>query len=168
MIATAPGNQSERVMATKRTVVLVEDDPSDQELMLRALQSCETELNVVTFESGRAALDYLQGVGASEVAPPRPSFVILDLHLVGVTGLEVLRTIRTTDPLKRLVVLVVSTDPGEKLTAECYEAGANSVVPKPIDFDAYRFLAQSFEKFWLATAQLPPPPIVRPRAPTSA
>jgi two-component system response regulator len=135
------------------TILLVEDNPDDAELTLRALRKGAVRCQVDVAADGVAALDYL--LGPQET--PLPAFVLLDLKLPKLSGHEVLERIRR-EPRTRLLPVVVLTSSREKADLErCYALGANSYVRKPVDYDAFMAAAQKLGAYWLEVNEAPLP-----------
>jgi len=135
---------------SERTILLVEDNPDDVELTLRALRKNDLRCRVDVAADGVDALAYLQG--------PRelPVFVLLDLRLPRLSGHEVLERIRR-DPRTRLLPVVVLTSSREQEDLlRCYALGANSYVRKPVDFEAFRSVAQQLGTYWLEVNEAAP------------
>jgi two-component system, response regulator len=127
-----------------RTILLVEDNPDDVDLTLRALRKSEVRCRVDVAPDGEAALDYLLAPGR-----PLPAFVLLDLKLPKVSGHEVLERLRR-EARTRLLPVVVLTSSRERQDLErCYSLGANSYVRKPVDFDAFMQAARQLGHYWL-------------------
>ncbi|HEY6549110.1 MAG TPA: response regulator [Vicinamibacteria bacterium] len=127
------------------TILLVEDNPDDVELTLRALRKSEVRCQVDVATDGAAALDYLLG----QPERPLPAFVLLDLKLPKVSGHEVLARIRS-EPRTRLLPVVILTSSRERQDLErCYALGANSYVRKPVDSDAFMSAARQLGVYWL-------------------
>ena len=134
-------------------ILLVEDNPDDVELTLRALRKSDVRCQVDVAVDGVAALDYLLGPGQT----PLPAFVLLDLKLPKVSGHEVLERIRR-EPRTRLLPVVVLTSSRERADLErCYALGANSYVRKPVDFDAFMAAARQLGAYWLEVNEAPLP-----------
>jgi two-component system response regulator len=141
-----------------RVVLLVEDNPSDEKLTLRALRKGSLTNEVVVTRDGVEALDYLFGRGAWEGRDTneQPTLVLLDLNLPRLSGLDVLQQIRA-DPRTRflpVVVLTSSTLDGD--TMGSYERGANAYVRKPVDFVEFMEAARTLGLFWMLVNEPPP------------
>ena len=136
---------------TDIALLVVEDNPDHRELIVAALaQRCEAT-RIMAVSDGAQALDFLFGRGAHEGRDLRkqPRLVILDLKMSPVDGLQVLRAIRS-DPLTASVPVVMLSATSEKEELDrCYEAGANSVVRKSLDFDELRHKIVKVHDFWL-------------------
>jgi two-component system response regulator len=127
-----------------RTILLVEDNPDDVDLTLRALHRNEVDCRVEVAPDGEAALHYLL-----DPERPLPAFVLLDLKLPKLSGHEVLERLRR-EPRTRLLPVVVLTSSREQRDLErCYTLGANSYVRKPVDFDAFMQAARQLGQYWL-------------------
>ena len=142
-------------METK-TILLVEDNPNDEELTLRALRKHDLPHRVVVARDGVEALDHLFGRGAQAGQALAPELVLLDLKLPKIDGLGVLAEMRA-NPTTRLVPIVVltsSVEDRDRCTA--YERGANSYVRKPIDFVEFAEVVRQLGRYWLVLNQPPP------------
>ena len=119
-----------------KTILLVEDNPSDVELTKRALGKSHVANELVVAEDGQEALDYLFGVGtyAGRDVTQLPTLVLLDLKLPKVDGLEVLQRIRADQRTRRQPVVVLTSSKEEQYLAASYDLGVNSYIRKPIDF----------------------------------
>jgi len=140
---------------TKRTmaILLVEDNPADVELTLRAFR--KRKLSNPLHEE---ALDYLHRRGAFAGGAPVPGLVLLDVRLPKVDGIEVLRQMKG-DPVYRAVpVVMLTTSQEDTDIRRCYELGANSYIVKPVDFDKFLDVVARIDLYWLLTNQPPPPP----------
>jgi two-component system response regulator len=142
------------------TILLIEDNPDDEDLTLRALQQNRIKNAVVVARDGAEALDYLFGTGkyASRDANIIPHIVLLDLKLPKVDGLEVLRRLRA-DPRTRLLPVIILTSSNEEQDKlEGYSLGANSYVRKPVDFVQFIEAVKQLGLFWLLLNEKPPVP----------
>lgn len=145
---------------TDKTILLVEDNPDDEELTLRALRQAKVANEVVVARDGLEALDYLFGKGKFEGrdATRLPAVVLLDLKLPKLSGLDVLQRLRA-DPRTKLVPVVILTSSSEdedKLRS--YASGANSYVRKPVEFGAFANAVAQLGIYWLLLNQGPPDP----------
>ncbi|MCP4642972.1 MAG: response regulator [bacterium] len=139
-------------------ILLVEDDPADQELTRRALQECPSCGALYVVENGEKALDYLfrrKEYGHPAVSP-EPDLIILDLNMPRVDGAEVLRQIRDDGRLCHIPVIVLTTSEREDDISRTYELGANSYITKPMSFDRFADVVQSLERYWFDVVTLPP------------
>jgi len=134
-----------------KVILLVEDNPDDEALTVRALKKSNIANEVVVAHDGAEALDYLFGEGAHAVrdVTQMPQVVLLDLNLPKLDGLGVLRRIRA-DPRTRLLPVVILTSSNEEQDrVNGYGLGANSYVRKPVDFDAFVAAAAQLGLYWL-------------------
>ncbi len=141
-------------------ILLIEDNPDDEALTLRAFERNSIRNPVVVKRDGAAALDFLLARGADAERDPAelPLVVLLDLKLPKVGGLEVLRQVRA-DPVTRIVPVVVLTSSREEQDlVESYEIGANSYVRKPVDFQEFVAAVRSLGLYWLLLNEPPPRP----------
>lgn len=147
----------DRTMARK-TILLVEDNPNDEELTLRALRRSNIMNEVVVARDGEEALDYLFSRGKFALHDPElpPAVVLLDLKLPKVSGIDVLRQIRNHPRTRRLPVVVLTSSKQERDLIEVYELGANSFIYKPVDFDKFSEAIGHLGMYWVLFNELPP------------
>jgi len=141
-----------------RSILLIEDNPSDIELTRRALERSHVTNELVDVQDGQEALDYLFGSGAyaGREAPALPGVVLLDLHLPKVPGLEVLRAIRADPRTRRLPVVILTSSNEERDVAASYDLGVNSYIQKPVNFDKFAEAIRTLGLYWLLLNELPP------------
>jgi two-component system, response regulator len=145
---------------TEKVILLVEDDPRDQELTLRALARNKILCPVVVAHDGVEAIEYLfgQGAHAGRDVLDVPALVLLDLKLPRMSGIDVLKRIRA-DPRTRLVPAVILTSSGEERDRrDGYGHGANSYVRKPVEYTEFAGAVAQLGLYWLVVNQPPPPP----------
>lgn len=120
-------------------ILVVEDDEDHTETVLRSLEDSIVDTDVHAVADGEAALDYLLGRGrySAPGSCPRPAVVLLDLRLPKVDGLEVLRTIRASEGLASVAVVILSTSEAERDADESYSLGADGYLVKCLDFEAF-------------------------------
>lgn len=139
------------------TVLVVEDNADDVELMLRAMKRNGITNRVVALRDGVQALDYLHGRGEYRDSPvERPEVVLLDLKLPRVSGLEVLADVKADSDLKVLPVVVLTSSTDERDVRRAYELGANSYLCKPDDFAGLLRLMSVLGTYWLEMVEPPP------------
>jgi two-component system, response regulator len=138
-------------------ILLVEDNPQDAELTTRALKKNHLANRIYVAEDGAQALDVLFGRGqyARRENPMCPKIVLLDLKLPKVSGLEVLREIKSDARTKIIPVVVVTSSREDPDIEEAYALGANSYVVKPVDFDQFFDAMSSLGLYWLLVNQPP-------------
>jgi two-component system response regulator len=147
------------VTTTASTVILlVDDDPNDVELMLRAFRNSPLANQVVVTRDGASALDYLHGTGAHAGRDPTdlPQVVLLDLNLPVLDGLEVLRRIRTDPRTRRLPVVILTSSDEDSDKIAGYGLGANSYVRKPVDFQQFSEAIHRLGLYWMVVNEPPP------------
>jgi len=145
---------------TNRAILLVEDNPDDEALTLRAFKKHNITNEVVVAHDGAEALEYLFGTGryAGRDLRLMPQLILLDLKLPKVDGLEVLRQLRADDRTRLLPVVVLTSSTEERDLVESYRLGANSYVRKPVDFTQFAEAARQLGLYWLLMNQPPPVP----------
>lgn len=143
----------------EKIILLVEDNPMDEELSLRALKKSNITNPVVVAHDGVEALDYLfgRGVHAGRDLADAPQVVLLDLKLPKVDGVEVLRALRADERTKLQPVVVFTSSKEEQDLIRSYREGANSYVRKPIDFQEFAAAIRQLGLYWLTTNACPPP-----------
>lgn len=141
----------------ERVILLVEDNPQDEMLTLRALTRARVANRINVVRDGQQALDYLfrEGEFAGRAGPALPTVVLLDIGLPRLTGLEVLARLRADarTHLLPIVVLTSSDEDADRLAS--YEGGANSFVRKPVDFGEFAERVAGLGVYWLATNEPP-------------
>ena len=136
-------------MSSAPPILLVEDNPDDEALTLRALKKHNIENEVVVARDGVEALDALFGRGAWAGAPLDPQVILLDLKLPKVDGLEVLRALRADERTKLLPVVVLTSSAEDRDVVESWRLGANSYVRKPVDFVEFVDAVKTLGLYWL-------------------
>jgi len=143
----------------KRVILIVEDSPTDEALLLRALNKAGIRDSVVTVKDGEEAIEYLFATGRYESRDPAglPAVVIVDLNLPKLDGLEVLRRMRSDYRTKLLPVAIFTSSIEEQDLINGYSLGANSYVRKPIEFSKFSKVIAEIVTYWLELNEPPPP-----------
>jgi two-component system, response regulator len=142
---------------SSNVILLVEDNPDDVELALRAFKKSNIQNEIVVAEDGVEALEYLFATGRHVGRKPGlPEVVLLDLKLPKLDGLEVLRRLRSDDRTKRLPVVVLTSSSEDQDVLRSYDLGANSYVRKPVDFGQFVEAARQLGLYWLVLNQRAP------------
>ena len=140
-----------------KAVLLVEDNPDDVELTLRAFQKNRLANEVVVVSDGLEALDYLHGTGKfAGQGGDLPQVVLLDLKMPRMSGHEVLRRIRADERTRLLPVVILTSSSEEQDLLSCYQDGANSFVRKPVNFEEFIEATRQLQLYWLVLNQPPP------------
>ena len=134
---------------TEKVILVVEDDPDDEALILRALRVVRN--NIVVVRDGVEALDHLFGTGphAGRDVDVLPQVMVLDLKLPKVDGLEVLRRVRADPRTQFLPVVVLTSSSQEQDMVDSYKLGANSYVQKPVEFGAFSEAVRQLGLYWM-------------------
>lgn len=140
-----------------KTILLVEDNPQDEMLTLRALRRVNVVNRIDVVRDGQQALDYLfrQGEYAEREGPELPAVVVLDIGLPRLSGLEVLERLRADPRTKLLPVAILTSSDDERDRLQSYANGCNSFVRKPLDFGEFAETVARLGVYWLVT-NLPP------------
>jgi two-component system response regulator len=141
-----------------KVILLVEDNPDDEALTLRALKKNNIKNEVVVARDGAEALDYLFATGkyVGRDTSLLPQVVLLDLKLPKIEGLEVLRRVRADDRTKLLPVVILTSSNEDQDRIAGYGLGANSYVRKPVDFSQFLDAARHLGLYWLVLNEAPP------------
>lgn len=145
---------------SKKTVLilLIEDNPDDEELTLLAFEENSISNQVVVARDGVEALDYLFGTGkfADRNLDVMPALVLLDLQLPRINGLEVLEKMRADNRTKFLPVVIMTTSNEQQDLINSYKLGCNSYIRKPVDFEQFQTAVQQLGIYWLLLNEPPP------------
>jgi len=138
-------------------ILLVEDNPHDVELTLRALKKYNLANKVHVVEDGAEALEFIFGTGtyADRDVNHKPKVILLDLKLPKIDGLEVLSKIKSDERTKVIPVVVLTSSKEERDLKECYSLGVNSYITKPVDFDKFSKVVADMGFYWLLVNQPP-------------
>ncbi len=145
-------------IASPKTILLVEDNPDDEALAIRALKRHHISNQVIVAHDGVEALEYLfcTGMYADRDINFKPTVVLLDLKLPRVDGLEVLRRLRGDDRTKLLPIVVLTTSSEEQDMLNSYSLGCNSYIRKPVDFVQFSEAIRQLGMYWLLMNEPPP------------
>ncbi len=140
-----------------KTILLVEDNPDDVKLTLRALEKSRISNEVTVARDGIEALDYLFGTGRFEGRDTElvPQVILLDLKMPKIDGIEVLRRIRADERTRLLPVVILTTSNEDKDRIESYRLGANSYIRKPVDFNQFAEAVRQLGLYWLVLNEPP-------------
>ena len=142
----------------EKIILLVEDNPDDEALTIRALKKNNIGNHLVVVHDGAEALDYLfcTGIYADRDVKDLPQIVLLDLNLPKIDGLEVLRRIRENETTSLLPVVILTSSKEEQDILKGYKLGANSYVRKPVDFNQFVEAVHQLGLYWLVLNEVPP------------
>ena len=143
---------------SKKVILLVEDNPDDEALTVRALRKGNIVNEIVVVRDGAEALDYLLRTGEHKDRDPSdvPQVVLLDLKLPKVDGLEVLRRIRANTDTEILPVVILTSSKEQQDLINGYKLGANSYIRKPVDYDRFAEAVRQLKLYWLVLNEPPP------------
>jgi two-component system, response regulator len=138
-------------------ILLVEDDPHDVELTLRALRNENAQLRIEVVRDGEEALDYLfcRGPYKNRLAEHPPNLILLDLKLPKIGGLQVLRELKGHPDSASIPVIVLTSSGEYRDIAESYRLGVNSYIQKPVDIGEFRRAIKSLVDYWVGVNKLP-------------
>jgi two-component system, response regulator len=148
-------------MTEPSSILLVEDNPDDEELTLRALKHSLARHEVFVVRDGEEALEYLFGLGrySGEKQHALPQVILLDLKLPKVGGLDVLKRVRADSHTKLLPVVILTSSSEEEDILSSYKLGANSYVRKPVEFLRFAETVKQLGLYWSSINQPPPIPV---------
>src|SRR2546423_12066759 len=139
-------------------ILLVEDNPDDVALTMRALKSHNITNDVIVAPDGVQAIDFLFGTKDQRAPTDLPAVVLLDLKLPKINGMEVLQHIRSEERTRLLPVVILTSSDEERDVIDGYKLGANSYVRKPVDFVEFTKAAQQLGLYWLLMNRAAPSP----------
>jgi CheY-like chemotaxis protein len=153
------------VDATLRTILLVEDEPTDAALMKRAFEKAKVANPLIHLTNGDEVLRYLAGKGeyADRVKHPLPAVILLDLKLPGATGMQILQWMRAQGEIRRIPVVVLTSDENPKTIDSAYDLGANSYLVKPGNPADVARMVQTIQQYWVKLNE-PPQLVMRAEA----
>jgi len=143
-------------MTQEPVILLIEDNPKDEALTLRALKKANIGNSVVVARDGVEAVDYLLGLDADGGRKPLPQLILLDLKLPKLHGHEVLERIRGDERTRLIPTVILTTSVEDKDRLEGYRLGANSYVRKPVDFTEFAHAVGQLGLYWLILNEPPP------------
>ena len=138
-------------------ILIVEDNPDDAELMIRSLKKNKLANNLIVVEDGEQALDYLfcSGKYDGRQGCKPPELILLDLKLPKVSGLEVLKRIKSDASTRKIPVIIITSSREDPDISAAYDLGANSYVVKPVDFEHFMSTVSQLGIYWLAINEKP-------------
>ena len=144
-------------MENEIEILLVEDNPGDAEMTIRALRKNNLANNLMHVKDGAQALDFIfaQGEYANRTNKNLPKIVVLDLKMPKVNGIEVLRRIKNDERTRKMPVVVLTSSKEDPDVDECYRLGVNSYVVKPVEFDEFFKAVSDLGLYWMIVNQNP-------------
>lgn len=138
-------------------ILLVEDNPSDAELTIRALKKSNLANKLRHVKDGDEALDFIFGRGnyADRKVENTPKVILLDLKMPKLSGIEVLRILKADERTKKIPIVVLTSSKEDPDIKECYQLGVNSYVVKPVNFDGFLKAVSDLGLYWLLVNQQP-------------
>ena len=138
-------------------ILLVEDDPDDQDLTKRALKGSKLRNKLCIVDNGEHALDYLfrRSQFTDPKTSPRPDLILLDLNLPKLDGRAVLKEIKGSPELRRIPVVILSTSSQEEDILRSYDLGVNSYITKPVRMEGFIKVIRDLERYWFELVVLP-------------
>lgn len=138
-------------------IVLIEDNPSDAEMTIRALKKNNIGNHIIHLKDGAEALGFIFGTGAytGRNLNNKPKVILLDLKMPKVNGIEVLQRIKSDDRTKMIPVVVLTSSKEDPDIKTCYELGVNSYIVKPVDFENFVSAISSLGMYWVLLNQSP-------------
>jgi len=145
---------------TFRTILIIEDESADAALLLRGFEKAQVLNPVVHLTNGDDALRYLAGKGeySDRKKHPLPALMLLDLKLPGMTGIQLLQWMRVQGEIKRIPVVVLTSDENPDTINAAYDLGANSYLVKPGNAAEINRMVQTIQRYWMKLNE--PPPLV--------
>lgn len=140
-------------------LLLVEDNPQDLELTLRALRKANFANRIQIARDGEEAIHFIFGPDGRQLTPFPPRVILLDLKLPKIDGLEVLRRIRGDARTRLIPVVVLTSSKEQRDIVESYQLGVNSYIVKPVDFEGFHEAVHALGLYWLLLNQPPVPPV---------
>ena len=150
-------------MVELKRILIAEDDLRDLELTLAALDGSKLANHVAVVRDGEEVLDYLRRNGKFSSRPPgNPVVALLDLKMPKISGVEVLRQMKSDDQLKMIPVVILTSSREQPDLQECYRLGANAYVVKPVDFQQFFSAVKELGVFWAVVNEPPPEGLENP------
>jgi two-component system response regulator len=137
------------------TILLVEDNPGDADLVKLALEENRICNDLHVVDDGVKAMQFLRGEG-EYAGTPRPDLVLLDLNLPRKDGREVLAELKADEKLKRIPIVILTTSEEDADIVHAYDMNANCYVTKPVDFEQFAKVVKTIDNFWFGIVTLPP------------
>jgi CheY-like chemotaxis protein len=135
-------------------VLIVDDNALDAELFQRAFTQTIPAVRIATINRGEEVLDFLNGTGKfNDDSTTAPGFILMDVHLAEMSGLEVLRKLKSSTRLCRIPVVMMSSSEDEELIGECYKASANGFILKPVSYDDFSAISMVVGPYWIRLNQ---------------
>ena len=143
-------------ISPRHPILMIEDSPEDYQATVRSFRKANVENPIFRCADGEEALDFLyrRGPFADTVRAPRPALILLDLNMPGTDGREVLAEIKTNASLRLIPVLILTTSAHDLDIEQCYRAGANSYIQKPVEVAEFFAAIVRIKEYWIDTVQV--------------
>jgi two-component system response regulator len=141
----------------KIDILLVEDNPDDADLTIRALKKNGLASSIIHLQDGEEALDFIfcKGVYSDRVFEEMPKLLILDLKMPKVDGIEVLRQVKSDSRTRAMPVVLFTSSSEERDITKSYQSGVNSYIVKPVEFESFVKVVSNLGLYWLSLNQIP-------------
>ena len=144
-------------MMSNPTILAIDDDPADQFLVQEAMRTANLQYDLRLVSDGDEAIEYLyhRGRYTDDRKAPRPNLILLDLNMPRLNGRQVARAIKSNPNFRTIPIVVLTTSRLDQDVEELYQAGVNSYIQKPVNFDEFTEVLRDLSTYWLGRATLP-------------
>jgi two-component system response regulator len=141
----------------KVDIILVEDNPHEAMLAIRSLKKHHLANNLIHLDDGEQAMNFIfsEGEYSSNINPPSPKLILLDINLPKISGLDILRRVKADPRTQKIPIVLLTSSREESDIMESYKLGANSYIVKPVDFNSFSQAIQEMGMYWLVLNEPP-------------
>ena len=141
----------------KVDIILVEDNPHEAMLAIRSLKKHHLANNLIHLDDGEQAMNFIfsEGDYSSNINPPSPKLILLDINLPKINGLDILRRVKADPRTQKIPIVLLTSSREESDIMESYKLGANSYIVKPVDFNSFSQAIQEMGMYWLVLNEPP-------------